>query len=136
MLHRVLHLVSRARHHVVVTVAILATLMTVFGVHPHQAAPVGSGEPCSGHHDSHASQHLVSTFSSGHTAPWVGPGDDGRAADGGCGSYCQMPGTTEMVLNPLLWFVDSGYTAVLRQSLDLAIPDSLSFKPDPPPIRG
>lgn len=137
MLRRILRLLTRAGHQAVVAVAVLATLTTSFGIHLHQAGPVATDEPCSGHHESHAPAHVTSTFSSGHSAHALGQGHADPAADGGCGScHCHMPGTTVAVLDPLLWFSACGYSAILRQSHDLAIPDSLSFEPDPPPIRG
>lgn len=136
MLRRILRLLTRAGYQAVVAVAVLATLTTSFGIHLHQAGPGPAAEACADH-ASHVPTHVASTFSPRHGTQAVDLGHDEPAADGGCGScHCHMPGTTVAVLNPLTWFSACGYSAILRQTHDLAIPDSLSFEPDPPPIRG
>lgn len=139
MSRRLITIAVGARHAALV-VAVLATLMLVFGVHLHQAVAqqgrLASGEQCSDHHESHAPQHLASIFTSEHTAPRNGQGDDVPDPDG-CGScHCQMPSTTTAVLHPIPMFVDPGLADVARHAHDVLIPDSLSFEPDPPPIRG
>jgi len=115
------------------------TLMMILGIHLHQAVPQQAHpahDQCADHHASHASQHLASIFTAEHAAPRTGEGNDVPDPDG-CGScHCQMPNTTTAVLSSLPEFTDSGYADVVCSMFDVIIPDSLSFKPDPPPIRG
>ena len=135
--------VSGVRH-LLLVVAILATLTATFGVHlhlavakHHQHAACGSAHDGHHHHDGHdgADQVVVSKFT-GVTVDGLSDGQGKALPDpDSCGHcHCQVPSTDLPASVPL--FAASGFSIVVHLSHDILIPDGITYQPDPPPIRG
>ena len=144
--------VSGVRH-LLVAVAILATLTVAFGVHLHFAVAdhqYAIGERGPDGHDAHHRHHrhhhhddqnshdghdVVSKFTGDNvTGECDGEGNVPSDPDG-CGHcHCSVPSTILPTAAPQL--ADSGFTRIVHRTHDVAIPDSISFQPDPPPAKG
>lgn len=140
--------VSGVRH-LLVAVAVLATLTAAFGVHLHVAVADhqhvhADGERCvdghDGHHhhddqNGHDGNDVVSKFTGDNVAGECdGQGNTPSDPDG-CG-HCHCPVPSTNLPAPAPFFAESGFTRVVHRTLDAAIPDGVSLQPDPPPAKG